>query len=64
MYSESGALYKQADQIVEKWSKRITNFIPKIILITFIFPKAMQSYFVYFTTDLGAKAFELPIPVW
>lgn len=33
-------------------------------VIGFVLPKAILSYFSYFTTDAGPEAFELSIPMW
>lgn len=43
--------------------KAITCDLP-VCFVVFVLPKAVYSYFMYFTTKLGADAFELPIPTW
>lgn len=35
-----------------------------VIVQCFIIPKAIVSYFLYFTTDMGNDALELPIRMW
>lgn len=45
--------------------RKICLFVIKYgVLICFLLPKALFSYFIYFTTDLGNDAFELPLPMW
>lgn len=63
-HSESKAIYENADRLVEKWCKRMVFISAKIVRPFLIAPTAVQCYFTYFTTDLGAAAFELPIPIW
>lgn len=60
----SRAVIQRTIQRVEKISEIIyfvaINFgVPGVIL-----PKALKSFFTYFTTDSGSDAFELPYVMW
>lgn len=57
-------LYEEAAELVEKWSKRIVILFAKIIVPLLIVPTALHCYVTYFTTELGASAFELPYLMW
>lgn len=55
---------EKTNEFVEKWSRR-GMFVMKYELIPCIVaPKVIVSFFMYFTTDAGNDAFELPIPMW
>lgn len=60
----SKPLYMKTHRIVEKFSKIMKFVIVDVTVPGFIIPKAIFSFYVYFTTDLGADAFELPVPTW
>ena len=57
-------MYKKTNQLVEKWCKIAYLIIVKMVGPSCVLPKAMVCFFMYFTTDLGSDAFELPIPAW
>ena len=57
-------MYEKTDRLVEKISKIIEILIVYVSPPSFVLPNAVYSYFVYFTTDLGPDAFELPFPTW
>lgn len=60
----SKAVYQHANHLVEKLS-RIGYFLIAIVSpVCIVFPKAIVSYFMYFATDLGIEAFELPLFYW
>lgn len=63
-HPESNAMYENADQMVEKWTKRMVYFLTRVLGFGLIFPKAIQCYFLYFATDSGAEAFALQVPMW
>lgn len=52
------------NRLVEKMSKAIHFAVIKLGVPAFILPKAIFSYFIYFTTDIGNEAFVLPFPMW
>lgn len=60
----SKAMYERANELSEKFSKIIYFVIVDIAIPLFVAPKVILSYFLYFTTDAGNEAFELPIPIW
>lgn len=63
-YTELKQLYEKTNRQIEHVSK-ITHFVMvKISVPVIVLPKALLCYFLYFTTDLGANAFELSIPTW
>lgn len=63
-YSKSKKMYEKTNRLVEKWCKIAYFVIVKMSVPGFILPKALVSLFIYYTTDSGPDAFELPIPVW
>lgn len=63
-YPKSKAIYDRTNRFAEKWS-RISNFILVYVSAPlYVFPKAIISYIIYYTTDAGPDAFGLPLPVW
>lgn len=57
-------MYEKTNELVEKYS-RIGIFVMKHVMIpSIVFPIAMISMSVYFTTDLKDEAFKLPFPAW
>lgn len=48
----------------EKWSKLAFLLIAKCTRIVLVSPKAMFSYWTYYTTDAGRDAFVLPYLIW
>lgn len=60
----SEAIYEKTNQIVEKYSEIGIFALKNVIAPSFIHPKAIVSFFIYFYTDLGNDAFNLPIPMW
>lgn len=57
-------LYERTNQLAEKCSEIVYFLIVSVSVPGFVLPKAILSYFLYFTTDLGSEAFETPIPIW
>lgn len=57
-------MYEKTNRFTENISKIIQTVVVHISVPGFVLPKAFYSYFMYFTTELGADAFELPIPTW
>lgn len=63
-HSESKQLYDKTDRQIEMMSK-IAYFVMVTLSVPLIIgPKALISYYKYFTTDLGPDAFEQSMPVW
>lgn len=60
----SKKMYIKTNGLVEKISKILEIGIVKVTPSVFTLPKALLCYFTYFTTDSGADAFELPLPMW
>lgn len=58
------ALYNELNRKTEKCSKIIYFITTKLSPICIIVPKSIICFFVYFTTNLAADAFELPLPMW
>lgn len=54
------SLYNAANKNVERVSKIGAIFLYVIMVPFYIIPAIIQSYFTYFTTDLGAGSFQLP----
>lgn len=60
--AESQVMYKDTNRFVENWCDITYAIGRKFLLPTLILPKTILSYFIYFTTDAGNSAFELPFP--
>lgn len=63
-YPKSKAIYEKTNRITEMICKFMYFFIVSVVVPGFILPKAFYSFFIYFTTELGNYAFELPVPMW
>ena len=58
------AMYKETAQLIEKLC-RIGYFVmARVTPISWIFPKALFNYVIYFFTDVGSEVFELPLMTW
>lgn len=60
---ESRSIYDEIIKLAEKWSK-IMTFLAKLAAPCGVLSRVIPSYIIYFTTDLGNEAFELPVPMW
>lgn len=58
----SKAVYVEIDEKLEKCYKILDIIITKVIPIGGVVSKFIACFVVYFTTDSGNNAFELPIP--
>lgn len=61
---ESEAIHVETNRIAEKWCEIGHFAIAKVTPICLIFPKIIISYVIYFTTNAGNEAFELPLLFW
>lgn len=62
--ADSKGIYEEVNGQIEKWGKIIYFVIAELSPICMIVPKAILCLLVYFTTDLGQEAFELPVLEW
>lgn len=62
--SASKVLFERTNQRVEKWSETLSLLASKWIPICSVLPRFIGSFLVYFLTDKGSEAFELPVPLW
>lgn len=60
----SKVLYDKTNGKIEKWSKILYFLMVKLTPMSWLLPKVIISLFLYFTTDLGNDALELPSPMW
>lgn len=60
----SNSVYQDCNELVEKLCKILYILFVNISAPGFIMPKIVLSFFLYFTTDSGADAFDLPLPMW
>lgn len=60
----SKAMYDETNRQIEKWTKIIDVVVVKVTSRFAIIPQIVLCYFLYFTTDLGNDAFELPFAIW
>lgn len=61
---KSAAVYGKANRFAEKFSKIINFFLVRVTICLVLCPKAIVSFFVFYTTDAGPDAFELALPIW
>lgn len=60
----SKAIYKGSNRLVEKLSRIVHFAIAIVSPVCMVLPKAVASYLIYFFTNLGNEAFELPLFYW
>lgn len=60
----SKVIYDRASRLVEMLSRIIHIVAATISPVCYIFPRTILSYFLYFATDSGNEAFELPLLYW
>lgn len=63
-YPKSKTMYKKANQLAEQLSKLANFALVYVSVPVILFPKAIMSYFIYYTTDTGPSAFEVSFSVW
>lgn len=63
-YPGSAKIYIKTHGLVEKLCKIMYFVIVNVTVPGFILPKAFICFVVYFTTNSGSDAFELPLPIW
>lgn len=63
-YPKSKALYEKTNRQVELISKIIQFVVLYVSPPVLVLPNAIICLFMYFTTDLGNDAFNLPFPTW
>lgn len=56
--------YMEINASIEKWSEIFFSVSVKVITPLLTIPLLLLSYFLYFTTDLGAESFRLPFLIW
>lgn len=57
-------MYNKFNGIIEKSSEIIYFLAMNVAVPGFVLPKAIVSYYRYFTTDAGSAAFDLPFLAW
>lgn len=60
----AAANYVEINLTAENWTKIIHFVYMKVILHVNMIPKAILSFYLYFATDFGNDAFQLPFAVW
>lgn len=63
-HSRSRKLYIKTDDKVAKWIKVFDFSLVRATPIFVVTPKLITSFILYYTTDIGREAFELPTPKW
>lgn len=64
IYPASMEMHSKTNQLVEQLTEILFLFLTRVAAPGFIMPKFLTSFFIYFTTDDGNEAFELPLPMW
>lgn len=60
----SKAIYGKLNAKLVKWSEWFNFASMKVTLPALTLPNIIKSFFIYFTTDDGADAFQLPFYAW
>lgn len=60
----SKAIYENLFAKTEKWAELIYIANVKVTLPCLTIPDFVKSFYVYFTTDVGGDAFQLPVYAW
>lgn len=63
-YPASRKIYEKIDPKVEKWCKIIFFMNMKVCFPIGMSSEFIYSFILYFTTDLGNDAFQVPLPFW
>lgn len=63
-YAPSRSIFSRTNRLIEKLSEITVLVIVKVTPISGYLPWFVYTFFVYFTTDLGNAAFDLPFPIW
>lgn len=58
------SMYEETNRVVEKWSKLAFLAFARLTPIAFVFSKAALIYLIYYVTDAGSDAFDLPYSMW
>lgn len=61
---ESKVICEKMNEFVETYSKIGMSVLKYVVVPSVIFPKVFISFFIYFTTDVGNDALDLPLPMW
>lgn len=62
--SVTRSIYTETNQLEEKLSVIILFVIIEMTCVCIFVPWTIHVFFIYFATDLGADAFELPCSMW
>ena len=60
----SKTIYVKVIHLIDKLSRFANLCILKVTLPCLILPRYVASFYIYFTTDVGNDAFELPLTMW
>lgn len=60
----SKVIYVKIVDLVEKWDRFIQFALLKVTVPSFVLPKYIFCFYMYFSTNMGNDAFELPLPLW
>lgn len=63
-YATSNSIFYETVVFEQKLSEIVFFVVLKMSPVCVFTPFLVYSYFIYFTTDLGPTAFELPTPAW
>lgn len=57
-------MYNETNRQLEKCTEIIVLVMAKVSPVCWILPKVVVSLFLYFTTEVGNDALELPLQIW
>lgn len=63
-YPAPKAMYEKANRFIGKIIEVVNLVVVQFSAPCLILPKALVSYYLYFTTGFRSNAFDLPLPMW
>lgn len=60
----SKTIYNKIDEKLQLWVKILDFLMVNVMPVGITFPMLIVTYFAYYTTNLGADAFQLPFFAW
>lgn len=60
----SREIYEKINKKVEKWTEVLYFGLFKVTVPAALLPNCLWSFYIYFSTDLGRDAFNVPFPIW
>lgn len=63
-YPKSKATYEKTNELAEKICQIMHFLVVNVAVPAFVLPKAIFSFFMYYSNNFDNNAFELPFATW